>query len=325
MQILASDTAREASEAIHAILGQESRGRPSDRFFQADHRGIWNEIVNGGWTALGLEEKRGGAELQLLDLAIVAEAWGQHLVPLPYIPTMLLRRWGQSDAAMHGAAMLTYGLGLPGTDVGPGIKAHALAPFLGVPGVQYATGVAPLAHVEFAAIPVPASADHPYAGGAKNDSGKPRADYAPSLPLGRAPVATAGLSDEAKVEIAVLGASELIGCGSALLEITIEYARDRKQFGHPIADYQAIQHRLANMHRDIEVARTAVIWAVNEPAQARGAARIVWDRMRTVTENGFQIHGGFGFTWDGGVHYYSRHVWAMGQLLRACGVRLWPN
>ena len=323
MQILASDTAREASEAIQAMLAQKHQARPSEKFFQADHGRIWNAIVNGGWTELGLDEKHGGPGLGLLDLAIVAETWGRHLTPLPFIPTMLVRRWAQSDAGTHGNTMLTYGL--PGIDIGPDIKAHALSPFLGVPGVQYVTGIAPLSRVEFAAIPVPAAAAAPCADSAKNDRGKPRADHAPSLPLGRAPIATTGLSDEAKLEIAILGAAELVGCCLTLLEITIDYARERKQFGHAIAEYQAIQHRLANMHRDIEVSRTAVTWAVNEPERARGAVRIVWDRMRAVTENSFQIHGGFGYTWDSGVHYYSRHVWAMGLLLRACGVHLWPN
>lgn len=320
MQILQSQTARDAAGALSDLLDRGETQRPSQRFFESDHSQIWQHIVEGEWTALGVAEKHGGAGLSLLDLALIADVWGRHLIPLPFIPSMLIRRWLQ-EGDSSGSSMLTYGLPLP--SVRTDEEQHVISPFLGLAGTRYATKLPPLESMGLHEVESRAKA--PVLDAAANERGKPRADFAPSLPLGRAPFATAGISEDHKLDIAILAASELIGSCEKLLEWTIEYARDRQQFGHSIAEYQAVQHRLANMHRDIEISRTAVIWATNESERARGAIRIVWDRMRTITENSFQVHGGFGFTWDSGVHYYSRHVWATGRLLSACGVNLWPN
>ncbi len=320
--MLASDIAREAAEAFHGIFGRKAGGPPSTRHFAGDHGPVWQALADGGWLDMGRPEADGGAGLALRDLVVVAEAWGRHLVPLPYLQTMLVHRWAGANIAPLAGARLTVGL------CQAGAQGDALAPFLGELGVRYVTALQPLASEAFdamvAAAPA-ASGAHAARDPARNERGKSRSDHAPSLPLGTAPTGTAGLASSHRAELAILCAAELVGCCQALLEQCIAYARERQQFGQPIADYQAIQHRVANMHRDLEVSRTAVLWGANEPEAALRAARVVWDRMRAVTENAFQIHGGYGYTWDAGVHFYSRHVWAMGRVLERCGMALWPN
>jgi alkylation response protein AidB-like acyl-CoA dehydrogenase len=118
----------------------------------------------------------------------------------------------------------------------------------------------------------------------------------------------------------VLGAAELVGTGHRLLERSIAYARERVQFDRPIAEFQAIQHRLADMHMHVETARTAVVMAANDADPGGHAIRHAWDNIRLVSESAVQIHGGFGFTWEAGLHFYERHVWAWRDLLDACGI-----
>jgi alkylation response protein AidB-like acyl-CoA dehydrogenase len=317
--MLASDIAREAAEAFHTIFGRKDGGPPSTRHFAADHGPVWQALSDGGWLDMGRAEADGGAGLPLTDLVVVAESWGRHLVPLPYLQTMLLHRWSGADLAPLAQDRLTIGLsGAPDQD-------NVLAPFLGEAGVRYITALQPLTSTDFNTLASGPSGQRTTRDTAENERGKLRSDHAPSLPLGSAPEATSGLTATHHAELAILCSAELIGCCQALLEQTIAYARDRQQFGQAIAEYQAIQHRVANMYRDLEVSRTAVIWGANEPQTASRAVRVVWDRMRAVTENAFQIHGGYGYTWDAGVHFHSRHVWAMGRVLERCGMSLWPN
>lgn len=296
LQLLPADAANEGAEVLGAMVHGLKGTWPSRDFFARDHHRIWDELCAGGWTSVGVAETRGGAGFNLLDLARLAEAWGPHLVPLPFIPTLLVWRWSGRDAGDIDGARLTYGV-------------NGVSPFLGTAGTRFAGD---------AAAPATSTEVHP----AKGDNEACGDAWSASLPLVHTNLVTAGLPDHATMEIATLGAAELVGCGAAALEQALQYARERTQFGQPIADYQAVQHRLADMYRDVEIARTAVVWAANEPARFKGAAVIVWTRIRSVIEGCIQIHGGFGFTWEAGLHHYARHVWAWGELFQACGVRL---
>jgi alkylation response protein AidB-like acyl-CoA dehydrogenase len=111
-------------------------------------------------------------------------------------------------------------------------------------------------------------------------------------------------------------AAELVGGMQRTLDITVEYAKTRKQFGKPIGMFQAVQHQCADMYLETESARSAVYyagWALEENAPDAAAAVSIAkmyasDAGRTVGNRGIQIHGGMGFTWENDVHLYYRRA-----------------
>ncbi|HTA57884.1 MAG TPA: acyl-CoA dehydrogenase family protein [Candidatus Baltobacteraceae bacterium] len=111
-------------------------------------------------------------------------------------------------------------------------------------------------------------------------------------------------------------AAELVGGMQRTLDITVEYAKTRKQFGKPIGIFQAIQHQCADMYLETESSRSAVYyagWALEESSSDATVAVSIAkmycsDAARTVGNRGIQIHGGMGFTWENDLHLYYRRA-----------------
>ena len=111
-------------------------------------------------------------------------------------------------------------------------------------------------------------------------------------------------------------AAELVGGMQRTLDITVEYAKTRKQFGKPIGMFQAVQHQCADMYLETESSRSAVYyagWALEEnspdAATAVSIAKMyASDAARNVGNRGIQIHGGMGFTWENDLHLYYRRA-----------------
>jgi alkylation response protein AidB-like acyl-CoA dehydrogenase len=101
-----------------------------------------------------------------------------------------------------------------------------------------------------------------------------------------------------------------------VLETTIEYAKSRIQFGHPIGTFQAIQHKLANVAVEVEGCTSLTYYAAwtateNSPNRALAASMAkawVSDSYKHATFEGVQIHGGIGFTWDHDMHLYFKRA-----------------
>jgi alkylation response protein AidB-like acyl-CoA dehydrogenase len=114
----------------------------------------------------------------------------------------------------------------------------------------------------------------------------------------------------------VMIAAEMMGGAQKALEMSVEYAKVRVQFGRPIGSFQAVQHKCANMMVDVESAKSAVYyaaWAVsNEVAESPLAAALAKaaasDAYRRVTADAIQVHGGIGFTWDHDLHLYFKRA-----------------
>ena len=120
------------------------------------------------------------------------------------------------------------------------------------------------------------------------------------------------LVDRAKVALC----AEMCGGAQKVLEMSVEYAKVREQFGKPIGSFQAIQHKCANMMVQVESAKSATYyaaWAVaNDVAEAHLAACMAKaycsDAYRFVSAEGIQIHGGIGFTWEHDMHLYFKRA-----------------
>ena len=111
---------------------------------------------------------------------------------------------------------------------------------------------------------------------------------------------------------------EAVGIAAKALELALEYAKTREQFGKPIGTYQAVSHQLANTYVETELARSLAYWAAwcvaegDEQADVACAAAKVYcgDAAVAACERSIQIHGGIGFTWEHVLHeYYKRALW----------------
>ncbi len=117
--------------------------------------------------------------------------------------------------------------------------------------------------------------------------------------------------------------AEMVGGMQRTLDITIQYAKTRKQFGKPIGSFQAVQHQCADMYLQTESSRSAAYyaaWALEENApDAAVAASIAKtyasDACREVGNHGIQVHGGMGFTWENDLHLYYRRAKASETML----------
>nr|NIV49434.1 acyl-CoA dehydrogenase [Gammaproteobacteria bacterium] len=114
-----------------------------------------------------------------------------------------------------------------------------------------------------------------------------------------------------------LTSADLVGTMRGVIDASVAYARERKQYGVAIGSFQAVQHLLAEAHTLMEGAASAAAypaWAVDAlaPDEARGAGRVAKAycarAARTVCETAVQVHGGIGNTWDCMVHVHLRRA-----------------
>jgi alkylation response protein AidB-like acyl-CoA dehydrogenase len=140
-----------------------------------------------------------------------------------------------------------------------------------------------------------------------------RFDEAPAERLGEAGWdAVRRILDRAAVALS----AEMLGGAERVLELSVEYAKERVQFDRPIGSFQAVKHRAADMLLEVESLRSAVYyaaWAVERDhpdasLAASMAKAYASDAYRRVASSGIQIHGGIGFTWEHDLHLYFKRA-----------------
>ena len=113
-------------------------------------------------------------------------------------------------------------------------------------------------------------------------------------------------------------ALEAVGIGKKALELAIEHAKEREQFGRKIGVYQAVSHQLADTFVETELARSIAYWAAwcvaeddeQAPIATAAAKAYASDAAVAACERSIQVHGGIGFTWEHVLHeYYKRALW----------------
>ncbi|MDV3136392.1 hypothetical protein M1248_30910 [Mycobacterium sp. 29Ha] len=129
--------------------------------------------------------------------------------------------------------------------------------------------------------------------------------------------------DAAQTEIArsshvnaVLACAELTGVGKKLLEMTLEYAAQRVQFGRPVGSYQAVKHKCADIRMWVQSATAATYYAAmaidaqtSDHARAVSVAKVcASDAITRVAGEALQLHGGVGFTWEHDLHLNLRRA-----------------
>jgi alkylation response protein AidB-like acyl-CoA dehydrogenase len=111
-------------------------------------------------------------------------------------------------------------------------------------------------------------------------------------------------------------ALEMLGGAERALELAVDYAKERVQFGRPIGSFQAVKHRCADMLVDVEGMRSTSYWAAwclgaDDPDRSIAASTAkTWgsDASKRVMAGALQVHGGIGFTWEHDLHLFLKRA-----------------
>jgi alkylation response protein AidB-like acyl-CoA dehydrogenase len=264
---------------------------PLDRVWDGPQDDRWQELAELGWLGVSVAEDEGGVGLTFVEEAILLEELGYALYPGPYLSTVgfALGTLGPEDRAAVAAGTVKWSA-----------EVNGLTPWLG--------SVDKVVDMD---------------GSAQAARGEELPTVDPSRPVGRlertngAPLP--GSRDIPRARAAM--AAEAVGVAQRVLELGIEHATTRKQFGKPIGVYQAVAHQLANTYADVELARSLVYWAAwcvaedDEQAAVAAAAAKAFAAEAAVAacERSIQVHGGTGFTWEHPLHrFYKRALWLEG-------------
>jgi len=280
-QLIPTTLCEEATGAFADLLKGRADDGLNDDHFARDWNSLWDELVRDGWTAIADSPD---GDFSLLDLTAFARVWGRYLVPLPFVPTLVARR-GVATPPEPGAR-LTYATAEPG---------FTLLPY----GPAAASVLTADGRVEAVSLPEALGVD----------------DWAASAPVTLMPAGVGPAAAPVRREGAILAAAEAVGAAAAVLRLSVDYAKVREQFGQPIGRFQAIKHRLANMHCEVELATSALAWACFEPGEAGRALTVALGHCLRVAEAAVQVHGGIGYTWEAAPHRYYRHIMSMRRIV----------
>ncbi|WP_405979331.1 acyl-CoA dehydrogenase family protein [Streptomyces sp. NBC_00158] len=103
-------------------------------------------------------------------------------------------------------------------------------------------------------------------------------------------------------------AAEAVGAADRALSRTVEYVRQREQFGRAVGSFQAVKHRLADLYVQVQAARSAAYYAAWDPDQGGLALAQGLEALRTTAGEAIQLHGGIGFTWEHDAHLYFKRA-----------------
>lgn len=307
-------------------------------------RSVWKELAELGWTGLTIDEAHGGGGFGFVELSVLAEEMGRAVTPGPFLASAVLateaikaagtaeqqaallprlasgeavatvavwerpRGWGLDDVATtatpeasgwalsgtkrfvldaHLADLLVVAARLPDGEVGLFVV-EAGASGMSIDQVPALDPTRRIADVVF--------------DGARTD-----------MLLGDGPGADA-LARALRLGLVAL-ANEQVGGAQRCLEMSVEHAKTRYQFGRPIGSFQAIKHRCAEMLVRVEQARSAAYYAARVAddtdelrVAAPLAAALCSEAYLWVAGENIQVHGGIGFTWEHDAHLYFKRA-----------------
>jgi alkylation response protein AidB-like acyl-CoA dehydrogenase len=251
-----------------------------------------------GAAALVVPEELGGAGGELGDAAVVLEELGKALVPTPLLGTTLaeLALLAANEPDTDALERLAEGRAIGTVVFDPGYVVNGdVADF-----VIAANGTTLSRWTSFTAHRVDAM-----------DLTRRLARLEPTdtVDIGDDP----GLADIA----AILLAAEQIGAAAKCLDMTVEYTKDRVQFGRPIGSFQALKHRMADLYVAVQSARAVVNEAIAEPSATSAAlARVTAsEAFSKVAAEAVQLHGGIAITWEHDIQLYFKRAHGSAQLL----------
>jgi alkylation response protein AidB-like acyl-CoA dehydrogenase len=274
---------------------------PLDRDWDGKQDDRWAELAELGWLGVSVGEAEGGVGLGFVEEAILLEELAYALYPGPYLATIgfALATLGPEDRTAVASGQTKWSA-----------EVNGLVPWL--------DSVDKVVDMD---------------GSAQEARGEELVSVDPSRPLGRLERTNGtplpGQRDIPRARAAM--AAEALGVAQRVLELGVQHAKTREQFGKPIGVYQAVSHQLADTYADVELARSLVYWAAwcvaeddeQAPVAAGAAKSFAAEAAVAACERSIQVHGGTGFTWEHPLHrFYKRALWLEGFGSRPSELRL---
>ena len=326
--------------AAECPLSEVRKQMESETAFDAT---LWRKIADQGWTGIIFPEEYGGFGMGMVEMAAALEEMGRALLPGPLFSTVLLagavldsagnkaQKEKYLGAICRGEAKATLALLEESASWSPeavrmdasGLTLHGRKLFVPDAGIaDFLICVARMnGNLALVVVPKGASGLKIASQPAMDNTRKLYAVDFDSVAIGREDVLASG--DRASVALdraldtATVGlAAEMTGGMQRLMEIAVEYAKTRKQFGRAIGEFQAVQHQCADMLVYTESSRSAAYYAayaihegIPESRLAVSVAKAyASDAYREVGNRAIQVHGGMGFTWENDVHLFYRRA-----------------
>jgi alkylation response protein AidB-like acyl-CoA dehydrogenase len=310
-----NDEQQEIKRTANEFLA--SRFKPEKVRQLAETRGyddaLWKEMSELGWPGLAIAEEDGGQGLGMVDLAVLLEASGYACAPSPLLGSagaaLVISSAGSDEQRAEWLPKLASG---EATGAFGGFTDGTSTLFCDLPTADVVVTfdgegalVAPASEVEFEPFE---AIDATRSYGLVSDAAGERQP---------------GDVDAGRDRLAVAISAELTGIAQRAMEMAVEYARERQQFGRPIGSYQAVSHRCAAMLLATEESRSLTYYAAwtadAEPqslplAAAMAAARSA-DAGWEVPASALQVFGGIGFTWEHDLQFWLKRGRVAGRML----------
>jgi alkylation response protein AidB-like acyl-CoA dehydrogenase len=278
-----------------------------------DDSQLWSDLAGAGWTGAAVDTTYGGQGLGTVELALVCEGLGRSMAPATYFgnaaAALLLQAAGSDEQRRRW---------LPGFAGGEAPGSIALLQPDGSALAFDADGAAAIVFVAPGRVTIATRQACRFESLESVDLtrrlARVTATESEDLPGDIGPAID-------RIEVAL--SAELVGIAHRAMDLAIDHARTREQFGRPIGAYQAVSHRCADMLLDVESARSAVLCAAwtadHDPSSLPFAASVAKVAAAQgawrVTTSSLQVHGGVGFTWEHDCHLLLRRAVASGRLL----------
>jgi alkylation response protein AidB-like acyl-CoA dehydrogenase len=345
-QIMLRDLSRE-------FLTRESTPK-SVRSLMDDPRGFsdatWQQMADMGLHGLTIDAGYGGQGIGMVELALVLDEMGRAAYPGPYFATSVLAATaiaasGQDNQMARylpdiasGRTRATLALiehALSWQPSGVNMRAERRGDGFALSGVKR---FVPFSNVADLILVVARTSDEPdgisvfaVASDAAGLSETPnvemdRTNRTSTLTFKEVSVGSDALIGELNRGWAIVGAvleraavaaaAEMLGASRRCMEMSVEYAKVRQQFGQPIGMFQAIKHACAEMLLEVENSHAATYYAawaqdahsLDASLAASAAKAYVGDASRKVCGSSIQVHGGIGFTWEYDLHLYFKRA-----------------
>ncbi len=335
-------------ESIRAVLTKESPVSLARNVVETGERpdALWTTVTDLGWPALTIPEADGGIGLGMLEAAILAEELGRVIAPGPLLATVTqfvpaVRETATAEqrsrflgavaaGELSGSLALTEERGsFDPVDVttslerdGDEVIVHGEKRFVVEGDAVDELVIVAREDDQVRAVVVPVASVRARAVNAFDRSRRFAHVELDGVRVPRNRVLGDGQSDATPLlrraieEATVATALEIVGTAQSIFDVTLEYAKQREQFGVPIGSFQAIKHKFADMMILLERARStgyfaALTIAEDDPRRsiAASVAKVAaGDCQRLLAKEGIQIHGGIGYTWEHDMHLYVKRM-----------------
>jgi alkylation response protein AidB-like acyl-CoA dehydrogenase len=346
MGALSAEERNELRDSARALLGRESSSARV-RALLDDPLGhdpvLWRQMAELGWVGLLVPERFGGMGAGFGEVAVIAGELGRHLTASPFLAGAVLAtsvlvlagsdeqraRWlpGFADGTHLGTVALTGPTGRPDPEL-VGVTETPAGERIRLDGMAAFVPDAPVADVVFvAALAGETVSFFEVARDSPGVSVEPMASIDHTRRLasvsldgvvveGTARLPGGDVSDALLDRAVTVLAADGVGGATRVLELSVEYAKQRVQFGRPIGSFQAIKHKLADMFVRTQSASVAVEAAADalddDPDSARRLTAIAGSSARdafvSVAGDAVQTHGGIGFTWEHDCHLFLKRA-----------------